>query len=59
MNEDFQIMQRFATYLNVSQFDMIMRYLGEDLNQEISWEAYQKQYKAEKNKPKKHKDEPE
>ena len=59
MNEDFQIMQRFATYLNVSQFDMIMRYLGEDLNQEISWEAYQKQYKTEKNKPKKHKDEPE
>lgn len=46
LNEEFQVMQRFATYLDAPTFDMIQRYLGEpDLQEEMTWEQYQQHYK--------------
>ncbi|MEM7106351.1 MAG: DUF255 domain-containing protein [Bacteroidota bacterium] len=46
LNEEFQVMQRFATYLDAPTFDMIQRYLAEpEFNSNMSWEQYQVHYK--------------
>ncbi len=48
LNEDFQIMQRLATYLEPETFDMVMRYLGDDdIRESMSWADYQKKYKED------------
>ena len=47
LDENFQIIQRFATYLDAPTFDMIQRYLADDsVRQSVTWEDFQKQYKA-------------
>ena len=46
MNEDLELIQKVSGYQDVSRFDMIIRYLGEDTYLDTTWEDFQKQYKA-------------
>jgi len=46
MNEDLELIQRVSGYQDVSRFDMIIRYLGEDSYIDTTWEDFQIQYKA-------------
>lgn len=46
MDEDINLIQRIPGYLDVSKFDMIVHYLGEDIYENKSWQEYQKEYQA-------------
>lgn len=46
MDEDLKLIQRVSGYQDVSRFDMIIRYLGDDAYLDTTWEEYQKEYRA-------------
>jgi thioredoxin-related protein len=46
MDEDLNLIQSIPGYMDVPKFDMIIRYLGEDIYENKAWPEYQKEYQA-------------
>lgn len=48
MDEELNLMQSIPGYLEVKRFDMIIRFLGEDIYEKKTWQEYEKDYVAAK-----------